>query len=163
LRATAAPPGILLETLLTGQVVAALPADHRLAHHEKLAISELATSRSCSSPRYRSVLTYDEFIASCRAAGFSPAIVQEASGISTLGLVAAGLGVTVLAASYQALSFTGVRFVPLTGHQLTLQIAWAASNTNPALPAFLETTRQIAAETDRTAAGDLHAEWPPER
>jgi DNA-binding transcriptional LysR family regulator len=82
----------------------------------------------------------------CRAAGFSPAIVQEASGVSALGLVAAGLGVTVVAASYQALSLDGVRFVPVTGHQLTLQVAWAAGNTNTALPGFLETARQIAGQ-----------------
>ncbi len=32
------------------------------------------------------------------------------------------------------------------GHQLTLQIAWAADNANTALPGFLETTRQIAGQ-----------------
>ena len=49
---------------------------------------------------------------------------------------------TVVAASYQALSLDGVRFVPVIGHQLTLQVAWAAGNT--ALPGFLETARQVA-------------------
>jgi len=147
LRAAAAPPGIRLETLLTEQVVAALPADHRLARHDRIALSELAGEPFVFFPRHRSVLAYDQFIASCRAAGFSPAIVQEAGGISTLGLVAAGLGVTVVAASYQALSLTGVRLVPVVGHQLTLQVAWAADNTNTALPGFLDTARQIAAQT----------------
>jgi DNA-binding transcriptional LysR family regulator len=146
LRAAAPPPGMRLQALLTEQLVAALPADHRLARHEELALSELADEPFVFFPRHRSVLAYDEFIASCRAAGFSPAIVQEASGTSALGLVAAGLGVTVLAASYQALSLAGVRFIPLAGHQLTLQLAWAAGNTNTALPAFLETARQIAAQ-----------------
>jgi DNA-binding transcriptional LysR family regulator len=103
-------------------------------------------------PRHRSVLAYDEFIASCRAAGFSPAIVQEASGVSALALVAAGLGVTVVAGSYQALSLDGVRFVPVIGLQLTLQLAWAVGNTSTALPGFLETTRQIA---DRTLPARL--------
>jgi DNA-binding transcriptional LysR family regulator len=149
LRAVEAPPGIRLQTLLTEPVVAALPADHRLAHHDRLALSELAGEPFVFFPRHRSVLAYDEFIASCRAAGFSPAIVQEASGISALGLVAAGLGVTVVAASYQALSLAGVRFVPLVGHQLALQVAWAADNTNTALPGFLDTARHIAAQTIR--------------
>ena len=144
LRAAAAPPGLYLETLLTEPVLAALPAGHRLARHGRLALSELAGEPFVLFPRHRSVLAYDEFIAACRAAGFSPDIVQEASGISALGLVAAGLGVTVVAASYQALSLDGVRFVPIAGHQLTLQVAWAASSTNTALPGFLETARQIA-------------------
>jgi DNA-binding transcriptional LysR family regulator len=146
LRATAAPPGILLQTLLAEPVVAALPADHHLARYDRLALSELAGEPFVFFPRHRSTLAYDEFIASCRAAGFSPAIVQEASGISALGLVAAGLGVTVIAAAYQRLSVPGVRFVPLAGHHLTLQVAWAAGNTNTALPGFLQTARQAAAQ-----------------
>ena len=146
LRAAAAPPGIRLETLLTEPVLAGLPAGHRLARHDRIALTELAGEPFVFFPRHRSVLAYDEFIASCRKAGFSPAIVQEASGISALGLVAAGLGVTVVAASYQALSLDGVRFVPVVGHQLTLQVAWAAGNTNTALPGFLATARQIAAQ-----------------
>jgi DNA-binding transcriptional LysR family regulator len=149
LRAAEAPPGIRLQTLLTEPVVAALPDDHRLARHDRLALSELAGEPFVFFPRHRSVLAYDEFIASCRAAGFSPAIVQEASGIAALGLVAAGLGVTVVAASYQALSLAGVRFVPVVGHRLALQVAWAADNTNTALPGFLDTARHIAAHTIR--------------
>jgi DNA-binding transcriptional LysR family regulator len=148
LRAAAAPPGIRLETLLTEPLLAGLPAGHRLARHDRIALSELAAEPFVFFPRHRSVLAYDEFIASCRAAGFSPAIVQEASGISALGLVAAGLGVTVVAASYQALSLDGVRFVPVTGHQLTLQVAWAAGNTNTALPGFLQTARQIVGQAN---------------
>jgi DNA-binding transcriptional LysR family regulator len=161
LRATAAPPGIRLQTLLTEPVLAGLPADHRLARHDRIALSELAAEPFVFFPRHRSVLAYDEFIASCRVAGFSPAIVQEASGISALGFVAAGLGVTVVAASYQALSLEGVRFVPVAGHQLTLQVAWAADNTNTALPAFLETARQTASQTDRTLAADLQQAAEP--
>jgi DNA-binding transcriptional LysR family regulator len=147
LRAAAAPPGLHLETLLTEPVLAGLPAGHRLARHDRIALSELAGEPFVLFPRHRSVLAYDELIAACRAAGFSPAIVQEASGISALGLVAAGLGVTVVAASYRALSMDGVRFVPVVGHQLTLQVAWAAGNTNTALPGFLETARRIAGRT----------------
>ena len=87
--------------------------------------------------------------------------MQEASGISALGFVAAGLGVTVVAASCQTLSLDGVRFVPVAGQQLTLQVAWAADNTSTAaLPAFLETARQIASQTDRTLTAGLQAAGP---
>jgi len=143
LRATAAPAGLNLETLLTEPLLAGLPADHRLARQPEIALSDLATEPFVFFPRHRSVLAYDQFIAACRAAGFSPDIVQEASGITTLALVAAGLGITVVAASYRSLSLDGVRLVPITGHQLTLQVAWAAANTNTALPAFLHTARQM--------------------
>ena len=56
--------------------------------------------------------------------------MQEASGISAPGFVAAGLSVTAVAASYQALSPEGVRFVPVAGHQRTRQVARAADNTS---------------------------------
>ena len=102
----------------------------------------------------------EEISVICRAAGFSPAINQEASGISALGLVAAGLGMTVVAASYQALTLDGVRFVPIAGHQLALQVAWAAGNTSTALPAFLETARLIARQTDPVPAAGPQAREP---
>ena len=50
LRAAEAPPGIRLQTLLTEPVLAGLPADHRLARHDRIALSELAAEPSCSSP-----------------------------------------------------------------------------------------------------------------
>lgn len=56
---------------------------------------------------------------------------------------------TIVAASYQAVSLEGVRFVPVTGHQLTLQLAWSPDNPNTALPDFLETTRQTCAKVSR--------------
>lgn len=144
-RATAAPAGIRLATLLTEPLLAGLPADHRLAHRDEVALAELADEDFVFFPRHRSVLAYDEFIASCRGAGFSPTIVQEAGGLAALGLVSAGVGVTVVAASYRSVSLDGVHFIPIIGQHLTLQLAWSADNTNPALSAFLETAREVAA------------------
>lgn len=72
--------------------------------------------------------------------------------------MAAGLGVTIVAASYQAVSLDGVRFVPVVGHQLTLQLAWAADNRNTALAGFLETTRQIASGLDVDRARALQCD-----
>ena len=36
---------------------------------------------------------------------------------------------------------------PAIGHELTLQVAWASGNTNTALPGFLATARELAAQT----------------
>jgi hypothetical protein len=58
--------------------------------------------------------------------------------------------VTVVAASYQALSLDGVRSVPIIGHQLTLQLAWAADNANTALAGFLETAKVQACRSPST-------------
>jgi DNA-binding transcriptional LysR family regulator len=143
LRATAGPPGIELETVLTEPLLAAVPTDQHLADRERLDLSDLAGEPFIFFPRHRSAFAYDEFIAACRVSGFSPDIIQEASGLSALGLVAAGLGVTVVANSYQSISLPGVHFLPLTGHTLSLQLAWSPTNPNPALPPFLDTTREM--------------------
>ncbi len=56
LRATAAPPGIRLQTLLTEALLAGLPADHRLADRGQIALSELADEPFVFFPRHRAVL-----------------------------------------------------------------------------------------------------------
>ncbi len=43
---------------------------------------------------------------------------------------------------WAATSLDGVRFVPITGHEITLQLAWSSDSTSTALPDFLETARQ---------------------
>src|SRR5206468_414749 len=60
LRATAAPRGIELETVLTEPVLAALPAAHPLAGRDRLALSDLADDPFIFFPRHRSVFAYDE-------------------------------------------------------------------------------------------------------
>lgn len=147
LRAAAGPPGIRLETLLRERVVAVLPSAHRFARYDRLALAELADEDFVFFPRQRSALAYDQFIASCRAAGFTPNIVQEASGVATLGLIAAGLGVSVLAEAYTALAPTGVRYVPIVGHELTLQLAWIGGTSGNVVDNFLNTARRVAAES----------------
>jgi DNA-binding transcriptional LysR family regulator len=52
---------------------------------------------------------YAQLLNLAREAGFSPLITQEAGEAMTIiGLVAAGLGVTVLPASYQRMRIDGV-------------------------------------------------------
>ncbi|VVE72865.1 LysR family transcriptional regulator [Pandoraea captiosa] len=58
---------------------------------------------------------YDAIIAACHGAGFSPAIEQEAPRLlTTLSLVAAGLGVSVVPASLMRMQIEGIVYRPLT-------------------------------------------------
>ena len=53
----------------------------------------------------------DSTLAACQRAGFSPRIAQKAPRVATtLGLVAAGLGVSVVRASMQRIALDGVIF-----------------------------------------------------
>lgn len=67
----------------------------------------------------------------CRAAGFRPRVVQETRGLSTLlGLVAAGLGITVISRSLSALGLENVVYRPLEG-QDTVSRLWLVHRASP--------------------------------
>jgi DNA-binding transcriptional LysR family regulator len=85
----------------------------------------------------------------CRRAGFSPDVVQEAGGANTiLGLVAAGLGVSVLAGSYASLRGDDVAFVPLAGRSTTLQAVWRADDGSPARENFVSVASRVSRTLD---------------
>lgn len=80
-------------------LVAAVPRDHSLAGRSRIGLAELASSAFVMMPRWPAAGLYDRAIQLCRAAGFSPTVVQEASQLpSVVTLVAAGTGVALVPA-----------------------------------------------------------------
>ncbi|MEE4465545.1 LysR family substrate-binding domain-containing protein, partial [Azotobacter chroococcum] len=72
-------------------------------------LAELGEEPFVFFPRSFGTGLYDQLLELARAAGFVPRIVQEASEAMTLiGLVATGLGVTVLPASFSRMRIDGV-------------------------------------------------------
>src|SRR5207244_3173789 len=75
-------------------LVAAVPESSALAGKSRPALREFAAQPFLLFPRHVGPSMYDDIIARCRAAGFSPRVVQEVAGWHTLaGLVGAGVGV----------------------------------------------------------------------
>ena len=108
--------GLAIEPLLEEKMVVALPAGHRLARESKLTLAELAEETFVFYRRPTGPGLYDAIMAACLAAGFSPAVGQEAPRLSsTLSLVASGLGVTLTPASMQRMNVEDVQFVRLKG------------------------------------------------
>jgi DNA-binding transcriptional LysR family regulator len=108
--------GLLVEPLLDEPMVAAVPSDHPLARSPDLALAELAGETFVFYRRPTGPGLHDAIVAACLRAGFSPAVGQEAPRMSsTLGLVAAGLGLSIVPASMQRMNVEGVAFVPLSG------------------------------------------------
>jgi DNA-binding transcriptional LysR family regulator len=100
------------------------------------------------------VESYDEIIVACRQAGFSLRIVlASARAPAILGLVAAGLGVSVLADSYRNLGRLGVTFVPIEGLTSTPRMVWSFDNITPTLARFLDVARESAADAHSDVAG----------
>lgn len=147
------PDGVEIFPLLEEAMVVALPAGHRLAAGggtDRLTLEAIAEESFIGYPRTAGAGLYDSVIAACMAAGFSPDIRYDAPQIvSTLYLVAAGMGISVVPASMQRLRLDAVVYRPLAGpHQprgmLNLAIL-AEASAAPALRAFVGMVREGAA------------------
>ena len=90
---------------------------------------------------------FDTIVGYCHEHGFSPRIVAEGADIETqLGLVAAGLGVSLQPSYYANLRPPGVVFLPLEGEvpQVALQVAWRRTDRSPAVAHFVEAAKECA-------------------
>ncbi|MGR9263717.1 LysR family transcriptional regulator [Rhizobium leguminosarum] len=98
------------------RMYAAVPVGHPLATSEAIRLNELSRESFVLYPRANGQALYDAVIGACQASGFSPRIVQEAPQMtSTVSLVAAGVGVTLVTESMQQLHNSGVRYLDLAG------------------------------------------------
>ena len=122
--------------------VALLPETHRLARSATVRLGDLATEPFVvgNEASYSSFRT--RLFSLCHAAGFFPRIVQQASNTSgILGMVAAGVGVSIFGGSARNLQRVGVVIRPLAGVQETIPTfaAWVADHPSPVLRRFRET------------------------
>src|SRR3954469_18593104 len=145
------PSGVRVVPLLEEPMVIALPAGHPLATRKGrrgLTLTSLAHETFIGYPRAAGAGLYDSVIAACIASGFSPDIAHEAPQIvSTLNLVAAGMGISVVPSSMQRLRLDEVAFRPLSGpHNPKGQLNLAVRNDTLASPAcaFLALVRKDA-------------------
>lgn len=112
--------GLVVNLLLQESMVLALPHAHALARraslNKALPMKALAGETFVVYRRHNGPGLYDAILAACTAAGFSPRIGQEAPRIvSTLNLVAAGLGISIVPESLQRMRMDGVVFRRVTG------------------------------------------------
>jgi DNA-binding transcriptional LysR family regulator len=123
----------------------AVAHDHRLARRGTITYADLEGEPFVLWPRATAPETFDDVIQACRAAGFSPRVVQEATSAYTiLGLVAAGVGVSVLASSYAARSGDDTVFVPITDSRTTLYLAWRGDDPSAARDNLIAVARRVA-------------------
>jgi DNA-binding transcriptional LysR family regulator len=113
------PDTLQSKRLFRDPLVAVLREDHpamaRLGKSRRLRMEWLAHESFVLFARSAGAGIHDHVIALCRSAGFTPRVVQDAHEASTIvGLVAAGLGVSILPASCEHIGVAGVAYVPLT-------------------------------------------------
>lgn len=97
------------------RVLAAVPSDHPLAGQKEIEIRDLAHSPWIMFPAHQGSSVREMGIQLAREAGFSPHIAQEAPDSYTiLGLVAAGVGVTLTVSSVAHVDTPGLKLLPLS-------------------------------------------------
>jgi len=141
--------GLAIEPLTQERMLAALPAQHPLVAQapEAIALADLAEENFILYRRPTGPGLYDAIIAACRAAGFSPRISQEAPRlVSTLSLVAAGLGVSVIPESMRRLDTEGIAYRPLSDAPdlvAPLLIAYRAAELSGATKRLIAQVREM--------------------
>lgn len=139
------------QPILVEPMLLALPTDHPLALDaaSPLPLAALATESFVLYRRRVGLGLYDAILVTCREAGFSPQVVQEAPRMTaTLSLVAAGLGVSIVPASMQRLRGDGIVYRPLTDCQnlvAPLHLATRAGDDSAVLRRFKDMVLTTAA------------------
>jgi DNA-binding transcriptional LysR family regulator len=134
--------GLEVEVIQREAVAAVLPAGHRLARQQAVRPADLAGETLIVIARAEAPglhLTLTESIVPIAR----PSAVKEVTRAQTaLGLVVAGLGVSLLPASVASSHRDGLTFVPLAGGDpaLELAIAWRPP-ASPPVQAFLDSVR----------------------
>ena len=130
-------------------LVAALPASHRARTLERLPLSMLEHEPFILFPRPLATGLYDDIIGSCKRAGFSPGIGQEAIQMQTIvSLVSVGMGVALVPASLMHLRRTGViyRVLKDKSPMVTTGLAWKHGNDGVMIENFVKVADALAVE-----------------
>lgn len=152
--------GLVTEPLGEEPLVAALPARHPLATMATLPLRALGPEPFVLFPRHPRPGWIDVVLEACRSAGFRPAVVQEALELSTaVALVGAGVGVSLVPASAQALRLRGVVYRPLRPPVPTTRLVAVrrAEGAPPAALRFLEVAREVVLERAAAHGEDRHS------
>jgi DNA-binding transcriptional LysR family regulator len=136
--------GLIVSTLLREPMMLALPHTHKLTRraNKTVPLRALADETFIVYRRHSGPGLYDAILSACNSAGFSPRVGQEAPRIiSTLNLVAAGLGISLVPESLQRMHMDGVAFRKVTGAaqlKAPLYLASRRGETSVAVRKFLQ-------------------------
>jgi DNA-binding transcriptional LysR family regulator len=145
-------PGFRVLHVNHENMVLAMPDTHPLATPRGTSI-DLSDLRKETFVLYRRPSAqglYDRIIAACQQAGFSPIVAQEAPKVvSTLSLVAAGLGLSIIPQSIAKLETAGVAYRPFShksGLSAPLYLAYPEGVESGPLKMFVDEVLQQAKE-----------------
>jgi len=158
----ARPPGLEFEALLREPVVVAVPRDHALARRKParsaapVALADLRDDGFILVRRPGAPGLYANLLALCEEQGLQPRIAAEVGRMGTsLNLVAAGAGVSVVPASMQGQHSQAIAYLPLLESarlDAPLTLVYRSTDTGGPVARFLAIARKTAARLARRDA-----------
>jgi len=142
-----APAGFTTEVLFEEALYAALPSHPAVVPGSAISLQELGSHAFVSYPRDPKTRYAAQILAAAARAGIDLEVQHEAVEIHTaLGLVAAGLGATLVGASVALGVRSDISFHPVTGLNVTTSVAalLPLDNRNAFADAFVEIFRRAA-------------------
>jgi DNA-binding transcriptional LysR family regulator len=139
-------PALEMVTVMREPLRIAVNRSHPLAARPTLAVKDLANEPFVLFPADLAPGLHAQVVALCRAAGFTPRIVEESRELYTsVSLVEAGVGVSILPASVEKLGWRGVRYraIPSAGAETRIAAAWRRDRVRPVIEAFMSVVREI--------------------
>lgn len=133
--------GLQVQSLHTAPMIAVLPDGHRLAGRETVRLREMEAEPHVMWARDVAPRIFDAYVRACHDVGFAPRIVQEIrGGESFLGLVEAGLGVSIAHHSNLQIQRPGVQYALITEPEVSLRlgVAYRQDDDRPVLANLLD-------------------------
>jgi DNA-binding transcriptional LysR family regulator len=149
LRLPISTPLVDVEVVRREPIVCALPEGHPLAQQEQVAVSMLANEPFVLQSRQHGGGYYVQLMKLCLASGFSPNVVQEVTEMHTIvGLVAAGIGVSLVPQSIRDMRSKGIEYRELEGAATMAEIAlaWKHDTQSTIVQNFLTVARESIAD-----------------
>jgi len=139
------PPNITTLPLWTDRLMAALPQSHPLARRNApLSMTDLSDESFILFPRGLGCGLFDHVGVLASRAGFAPRVGQEArEGATIIGLVAAGMGISILPDTYMKTGIPGVAYRELDTPDAQSQVllAYRSEDGSALVQRFRETAR----------------------
>jgi DNA-binding transcriptional LysR family regulator len=147
---------LAVEGMSSEPLIVALPEGHELSGLSEVPLSRLAEERLVIVPRDEGPELHDHIMGTCHASGLSPTVANRnaPSQTTALGLVAAGVGASLVWECMRNLRRPGVVYRPLTGEALRMQtaLAWRRDDASPVLREFVARAGEYAGEAEETEA-----------
>jgi len=132
-----------VEPIAREPLMIALNRDHPRARQARVPVSALANDPWVLFPRAIAPLLYDHVLRLCQDAGFVPRVVQESrETYTTVGLVGAGVGVTIIPAGVSRMGWRRVAYKTIPKASTELSMIWTAGPTRPIVETFLAAARR---------------------